>query len=163
MAPIGNIGDNLNPADRIRPQDKLESSRADRARGKTSAPAAEGTPRADSIDISPAGRELANVDLEISRARQELRELSARDEGRVAELRARIEEGEFDRPEVSVTVAETIVNLPQFRALSEPSPAPRSERVDVAAIAERVNSGQFNTDQVLEQVAVNILNDIGTF
>ncbi|MCH7575562.1 MAG: flagellar biosynthesis anti-sigma factor FlgM [Candidatus Marinimicrobia bacterium] len=164
MAPIHNIGGNIDPADRIRQQDKLQSSKSDRARQPVSTGEAEASAPKDSVNISPAAKELAAINGEVARAQAQLKALGQEDPARVEAIRDRIESGEFDEPEVSETVAGAIARLPQFSGLLDGPVAARSEeRADLALIGERIKSGEFNSAQVLEQVAANILSDIGAF
>ena len=58
-------------------------------------------------------------------------------------------------------VAEAIVTLPQFRSLAESTPeAPRSREIQ-GDIAARIRAGEYDTDEVLDKVAMNILRDMG--
>ncbi|MCH8326946.1 MAG: flagellar biosynthesis anti-sigma factor FlgM [Candidatus Marinimicrobia bacterium] len=164
MVPIHNIGGNVDPAGRIRQQEKLQSSKSDRARQASSTGEAGASAPRDSVDISPAAKELAAVNGEVARAQAHLRSLGEEDPARVEAIRGRIAEGEFDEPEVSDFVAGAIARLPQFSALADgPVVARSEERADLEIISERVKSGEFNSAQVLEQVAANILSDIGAF
>jgi len=59
------------------------------------------------------------------------------------------------------SVAEAISNLPQFRALTESAPETPQTRELRGDIAQRIRSGQYESDEVLDRVAINILRDIG--
>ena len=164
MAPISNIDGNINPADRVRQQEKLQSSKSDRARQASTSGDVGATASRDSVNISPAAKELAASDGEVARAQAHLQALRQEDSAKIAEIRGRLEAGEFDEPEVTEFVANTIARLPQFSALVDGPVAARSEpRPDLKAIAGRIETGEFNSSQVLEQVASNILTDIGAF
>ncbi len=164
MAPVHNIGNNINPAERLKEQERVQTARSQRG-GKSSASSdvqSSVAPR-DSVSISSAAQQLAAGGSEISRIQEQLGALREEDSARIAVLRERIESGEFERPEITAAVAETISSLPHFRALQyEPQDIPR-EPIDLVAVETRVRSGQFESDQVLDQVATNILNDIGAF
>jgi len=163
MAPVNNIGNNINPAERLKQQERVQTAQSERSRksSATSETQSSAAPR-DSVNISSAAQQLA-AGGEISRIQEQLGALREEDSARIAELRKRIESGEFDRPEITAAVAETISSLPHFRAIGfEPQVISR-EPADLAAIETRVRSGQFDSDEVLDQVATNILNDIGAF
>lgn len=164
MALVNNIGNNLNPVDRAKEQERVQSSKADRARRTSQSQRADSAaaPR-DSVDISSEAKQLAASESEIARLQNQLQALGQRDESKIAEIRQRVENGDFEQPEVVEAVAETIVNLPQFNNLADGSPDVRREPANVDAVAARIQSGDFNSDQILEQVAANILNDIGAF
>ena len=164
MAPVNNIGNNINPADRLKQQERVQTARTERGRQSSAAKETQSSAASpDSVNISSEAQQLAASGGEISRIQEQLGALREENSGQIAELRGRIEAGDFDRPEITAAVAETISSLPPFRALQdEPQEIPR-EPVDLAAIELRVRSGQFDSDQVLEQVATNILNDIGAF
>ena len=83
MAPIHNIGGNIDPADRIRQQDKLQSSKSGRARQPVSTGEAGASAPKDSVNISPAAKELAAINGELARAQAQLLALGQEDPARV--------------------------------------------------------------------------------
>ena len=164
MAAVNNIGDSLNPVDRAKQQDRVQSSKADRAKRQGAPQRADSAAApADSVDISSAAKQLAASDSDIARLQDQLQSLGQPDEARIADVRQRIENGDFEQPEVAEAVAETISGLPQFRNVPDESTGATRESADVNSISDRIQSGEFDSDQILERVAVNILNDIGAF
>ena len=162
MAPIENIGSNLPPVDRLKQRDRVGSARPEKGGqpGQVGPLAAQGS-RGDKAESSTTAKKLAESQGEVARFQELLHSLRNEDPGKLSALRQRIDEGEFNLPVVQAQVAETIGRLPQFQSLLEkPSGAPPSRRL-TNSIQDRISTGQFQTDEVLQQVAVNILNEIG--
>lgn len=162
MAPIENIGNNLPPVDRVKQRERVDSSRPEKVKqqGQADNLAATGL-RGDTVDISSAGKRLAESQGEVARFQDLLHSLRNEDPDKLSAIRQRIDDGEFNRPVVQEQVAETISQLSQFRVLlEEPSDAPSRSQL-TGSIQDRIRAGQYQTEEVLEQVAVNILNEIG--
>ena len=101
MTPIKNIGEPVSP-DRLKEQDRIRQSRSDRAgpsRSTSEADAASTTSRADSVNISPRAKRLAETASDVTHFQDVLK--SMRDEGSEQRLvlRPKIEPGELDKPE----------------------------------------------------------------
>lgn len=162
MAPINNIGSGL-PADRVRQQDRVNPGKGDKVSesAKSGEPVSTNAPK-DSVDISPAALRLAEESHEVARFQQILRSIQEEERPELEQVRARIEQGDYDRPEVFERVAEAIVNLPPFAEIAEVDNVDTSERAaHIAAVQQRVDSGSYDSDRVIQQVASNILRDIG--
>ncbi len=163
MAPIKNIANDIGSSERLRQQDRVSSPQSGKA--KRQGQVKEDAPveaRKDSVDISSAGRELAQTrSTETARYQELLASLSDGDGEKTQRIRSRIAQGEFDKPEVLESVAGAISNLPAFRSFAS-APASADSREVLGAIAKRVRDGEYNSDEVLGRVAVNILKDIGT-
>ena len=160
MAPIKNVGGSVSP-ERLREQERVRESSAKRAKQPGRTDSASATTRADTVDISPAAQRMADASSDVSRFQDMLQSLRTEDTGQVAEMRQRVEAGEFDKPEVLERVSEAILNLPHFvTSDEEAAPLPRLED-QINSIQDRVQSGSYQTDQVLEQVATAIIRDIG--
>ena len=160
MAPIKNIGP-VNP-ERLREQERVRESRSGQVKrqGRTDEAAAS-TSRADSVDISPTAQRMAETSSDVSRFQDVLQSYRAENTEQVAEIRQRAAAGEFDQPEVLEKVSEAIMMLPNFVTASETAaPAPRSEE-ELQSIQSRIQSGGYQTDQILEQIATSIIRDIG--
>jgi hypothetical protein len=159
MAPINNIGSGL-PADRVRQQDQVNTRKGDKVRERAGSAerVASDAPK-DSVDISPAALRLAEGSQEVARFQQILHSLQEEERPELDQVRARIAQGEYDRPEVFEQVADAIASLPPF---AEADNVDASERAaQVAEVQQRVESGQYDSDRVIQQVASNILRDIG--
>ncbi len=165
MTPIKNIGEPVSP-DRLKEQDRVRQSRSDRAgrAGRTSeSDAAAPTTRADSVDISPTAKKLAESANDVTHFQDVLRSMRNEGSEQIIELRQRIQTGEFDKPEVLERVSEAILMLPHFVRFEEKSePVPRSDE-ELALIRDRVQSDRYQSEQVWQQVANAIIRDIGTF
>ncbi len=162
MASIENIGSNLPPVDRLKQRDRVDSSRPGNVKqqGQADHLATTGLGE-DTVEISSAAKQLAQSQGEVALFQDLLHSLRNEDPDKLSAIRQRIDDGEFDRPVVQEQVAETITQLPQFRALlEEPSDAPSSSQL-TDSIQDRIRTGQYQTEEVLQQVAVNILNEIG--
>ena len=162
MAPIENIGSNLPPVDRLKQRDRVDSAHPEKVRqqGQADRLAAQGI-RGDTVEISSTAKKLAESQDEVARFQDLLHNLRNEDPDKLSGRRQRIDEGEFNRPVVQAQVAETISQLPQFRSLLEgPSDAPSSSQL-TGSIQDRIRAVRFQTEEVLQQVAVNILNEIG--
>ena len=162
MAHIENIGGNPPPVDRLKQRDRVDSSRPGNVNqpGQADRLAAQGV-RGDTVEISSTAKKLAGNQDEVARFQDLLHSLRNEDPDKLSALRQRIDEGEFNQPVVQSQMAETISQLPQFRGLLEgPSDAPSSSQL-IGSVQDRIRSGQFQTEEVLQRVAVNILNEIG--
>jgi hypothetical protein len=95
---------------------------------------------------------------DMARYQEMLGELKNENGDKVANVQERIAQGAYDEPVVLEKVAEAISDLPQFRALAEGTPESRELQGDIAA---RIRRGEYNSEDVLERVAINILRDIG--
>ncbi|UCD38492.1 MAG: flagellar biosynthesis anti-sigma factor FlgM [Fidelibacterota bacterium] len=162
MAPIKNIVSDVASTERLKQQERVSTTRTDKAKKQGSvreSTAAES--RSDTVDISSTARELAEARRsDIARYQEMLGSLQNEDSEKLQGIRERIAQGEFNEPAVLERVAEAISDLPQFQALAEGTPAPESRgiRGDIAA---RIRSGEYETEEVLDRVAMNILRDIG--
>lgn len=166
MTPIKNIGEPVSP-DRLKEQDRIRQSRSERvgSSGRTSeSDAASTVSRADSVDISPSAKKLAETANDVTRFQDVLRSMRNEGSEQILELRQRIETGEFDKPEVLERVSEAILRLPNFVRFEEKSEpvAARSDK-ELALIRDRVQSNRYQSEQVWQQVANAIIRDIGAF
>ena len=162
MAPIKNIGHDVAAAERLRQQERLSSTRSEKAQkqGQAQESTKTGSPQ-DTVDISSTARQLAETRTsDTARYQELLANLEANGE-KTRSIRARIDQGDFNRPEVLESVAESISNLPSFRNLAASPAASPDSRGILGAIARRIRSGDYNSDEVLDKVAINILRDIG--
>ena len=162
MAPIKNIGQDVASSERLRQQGRVSSERSEKAKkqGQAQESAKAESPR-DTVDISSTARQLAETrSSDTARFQELLANLNANGE-KTQSVRARIDLGEFNRPEVLESVAEAIGNLPSFRALATSPAASPDSRGVLGAIAQRARSGDYNSDDVLDKVAINILRDLG--
>ena len=163
MTPIKNIASDVASSERVRQQERVSTSRSDKA--KKQAPATESAKvesRKDTVDISSAARQLAETRTsETARYQAILATFKGGNGQKARNVQARIAQGEFDKPEVLESVADAISNLPQFRSLATGALASADSRGVLGAIAQRIRSGQYNSDEVLDRVAMNILRDIG--
>lgn len=160
MAPIKNIVSDVASSERLRQQERVSSTRSEKAKKqgstKESAPA---EPRKDKVDISSTARELAESRRsDMARYQEMLGALKSEDGEKLANVQERIAQGAYEEPAVLERVAESIANLPQFRALAEGAPESREVQGDIAA---RIRRGEYDSEEVLERVAINILRDIG--
>ncbi len=162
MAPVNNIGSGL-PPDRVRQQDRVNTRKGEKVpEGAKGAERITPDAAKDSVDISPAGIRLAEESNEVAKFQQILRSIELEERPELEEVRARIDQGEFDRPEVFEQVADAIASLPPFAEIAEVDNIDASERAaQIAAVQQRVESGQYDSDRVIQQVASNILRDIG--
>lgn len=162
MAPIENIGSNLPPVDRLKQRERVDSSRPEKVKqqGQADDLAATGL-RGDTVEISSTAKKLAENQDEVARIQDLLHSLRNEDPDKLSAIRQRIDDGEFNRPVVQEQVAETISRLPQFRSLLEEPPDATSSSQLTGSIQDRIRAGQFQTEEVLQRVAVNILNEIG--
>ena len=162
MGPVKNIGNDVAASERLRQQERVSSGRSEKA--KQQGQAQEGAPAKpvrDTVDISTTARQLAETrSTDTARYQELLANLTANGE-KTRSVRARIDRGDFDRPEVLESVAEAIGNLPSFRALATSPAASPDSRGILGAIAQRARSGDYNSDDVLDKVAINILRDLG--
>ena len=162
MAPINNIGSGL-PADRVRQQDQVTTRKGEKAQaGAGNTERIPSDAPKDSVDISPAALRLAEETHEVAKFQQILHSLREEERPELEDVRARVEQGDYDRPEVFERVAEAISNLPPFAEIAEDDSVDSSERAaQIAAVQQRVESGQYESDRVIQKVASNILRDIG--
>ena len=165
MTPIKNIGEPVSP-DRLKEQDRIRQSRSDgvgRSARTSEADGASATGRADSVNISPRAKKMAETASDVTRFQDVLKSMRNEGSEQILELRHRIETGEFDKPEVLERVSEAILMLPNFVSFKEKAePVTRSDQ-ELALIRDRVQSGNYQSEQVLEQVASAIMRDIGAF
>ncbi len=159
MAPINNIGSGL-PADRVRQQDRVNTRKGDKVqeRAGNAERISPDAPK-DSVDISPAALRLAEESHEVARFQQILHSIQEEEHPELDQVRARIAQGEFNRPEVFEQVADAIASLPPFAEADSIDASDRAAQI--AALQQRVESGQYDSDRVIQQVASNILRDIG--
>ena len=164
MAPIKNIVSDIASSERLRPQERVSTTRSGKAKKQGQArESATVESRGDTVNISTAARQLAETrGTQVAQYQEMLQALKSEDGDKVQNVQQRIAQGEFNEPAVLETVAEAISNLPQFRALTESAPETPRTRELRGDIAQRIRSGQYETDDVLDRVAINILRDIGT-
>ena len=132
MTPIKNIVQDITSANQLREQERVQSSKTQKLKreGQTKEADAAKSAASDSVNISPAARQLAESQSEVARYQEQLQALREESNGRIAQIRERISQGEFDQPQVLEGVAEAIVRLPQFQSLAEQgTEAPRSREV----------------------------------
>lgn len=163
MAPIKNIVGDVASPERLGQQERVSSTRPGKA--KRQGQARESTAvesRGDTVDISSAARQLAETrDSQIARYQEMLQALRSENGDKLQSVRQRIAQGEFNEPAVLESVAEAISSLPQFRALSESAPETPRGRELMGDIAQRIRSGEYDSEDVLDRIAMNILRDIG--
>ena len=163
MAPIKNIVGDVASTESLRHQERVSSTRSGKA--KKQGQVREGAavePRGDSVSISTAARELAETrDSQTARYQEMLQALRNENGDELQSVRQRVAQGEFNEPAVLESVAGAISNLPQFRALSESAPKTPQSRELLGAIAQRIRSGQYDSEEVLDRIAMNVLRDIG--
>jgi len=163
MAPIKNIVGDVSSTERLGQQERVSSTRSGKA--KKQGQARESTAvesRGDTVDISSAARQLAETrDSQIARYQEMLQTLRNENGDELQSVRQRVAQGEFNEPAVLESVAEAISNLPQFRALSESAPETPQSRELTGAIAQRIRSGQYDSEEVLDRIAMNVLRDMG--
>ncbi|MFC1481113.1 hypothetical protein ACFL6E_02580 [Candidatus Neomarinimicrobiota bacterium] len=162
MTPVNNIGSGL-PADQVRQQDRVNTRKGEKVPESTGSGERIAADAAkDSVDISPAALRLAEESQEVARFQQILRSIQEEERPELDQVRARIVQGEFNRPEVIEQVAGAIASLPPFAEFAEADNVDASAReAQIAAVQQRVESGQYDSDRVIQQVASNILRDIG--
>ncbi|MBA7655337.1 hypothetical protein ES703_63241 [subsurface metagenome] len=163
MAPIKNIVSDVSSTERLGHQERVSSTRSGKAKKQDQARESTAVEsRGDTVDISSAARQLAETrDSQIARYQEMLQTLRNENGDELQSVRQRVAQGEFNEPAVLESVAEAISNLPQFRALTESAPETSRTRGLRGDIAQRIRSGQYETDDVLDRVAINILRDIG--
>ncbi len=163
MAPIKNIVSDVASSERLRPQERVSTTRAGKAKKQGQArESATVESQGDTVNISTAARQLAETrDTQLARYQEMLQSLKSEDGDKVQNVRQRIAQGEFNEPAVLEGVAEAISNLPQFRTLTESAPETPQTRELMGDIAQRIRSGQYDSDEVIDRVAINILRDIG--
>lgn len=162
MASIENIGSNLSSVDRLKQRDRVDASSSAKVKQQGQAADLSATElRGDTAEISSAGKKLAENQGEVARFQDLLHSLINEDPDKLSAIQQRIDEGEFNRPVIQEQVADTISQLPQFQALLEESPDIPSRSQLTGSIQDRIRAGQFQTEEVLQRVAVNILNEIG--
>ena len=153
----------LPTVDGLKQRDRVDSDHPAKVRqqGQAERLAAQGI-RGDTVEISSTAKKLAGSQDEVARFQDLLHSLRNEDPDKLSALRQRIDEGEFNQPVVQAQVAETISQLPQFRSLLEgPSDAPSSSQL-TGSSQDRIRPGRCKTEEVRQQVAVSILNQIGT-
>lgn len=164
MVPIKNIGNTLPLTDRLKQRDRVDSPRHEKTSRTGSEPKSTGevTDR-DTINISSEAKQLAENPSEVAQFQDILHGLRNEDTGRIAQIREKITNGDFNRPEVLESVSTAISGLAQFSGIAERTgPAILSEAA-VNSVSERIRSGHYQSDVVLQEVATNILADIGAF
>ncbi|UCH61698.1 MAG: flagellar biosynthesis anti-sigma factor FlgM [Fidelibacterota bacterium] len=163
MAPIKNIVGDVPSPERLKPQDRVSTTRSDKAKKQGQArESATVESRGDTVNISTAARQLAETrDTQMAQYQDMLQALKSEDGDKVKNVQQRIAQGEFNEPAVLESVAEAISNLPQFQALTESAPETSRTRELRGDIAQRIRSGEYESDDVLDRVAINILRDIG--
>jgi len=163
MAPIKNIVQDIASSERLRQQERISQTRADKTKkGSQAREGASVESRQDKVDISSAARELAETrGSDTARYQEMLAALRSENGDRIRDVQERIAQGEFNQPEVLAKVAQAISDLPQFRALSGGAPAGPESRGLRGDLAQRIRSGMYNSDEVLDRIAMNVLRDIG--
>ena len=158
MAPINNIPDRIPGADRLR-QERVERTTrpADLGKSESSAPARQ----PDQVQISTQARELAQQSSdEIARYQAELQGLASADPARINQLRERIERGDFDQTAVIERVADSLLRLPVFDAVTGTTDATGTQP-DLEAVSARVAEGVYRSNDILDVVARQVINEIG--
>ncbi len=163
MAPIKNIVSDVVASERLKAQERVTTTRSGKAKKQGQArESATVESHGDTVNISTAARQLAETrGSQMARYQEMLQALKSDDGDKVQNVRQRIAQGEFNEPAVLESVAEAIGDLPQFRALTEGTPETPRTRELMGDIAQRIRSGQYESDEVLDRVAINILRDIG--
>ena len=163
MAPIKNIVSDVASSERLKPQERVSTTRSGKAKKQGQArESATVESHGDTVNISTAARQLAETrGSQMARYQEMLQALKSDDGDKVQNVRQRIAQGEFNEPAVLDGVAEAISNLPQFQALTEGAPETPQTRELMGDIAQRIRSRQYDSDEVIDRVAINILRDIG--
>jgi hypothetical protein len=163
MTPIKNIVSDIASSERLKQQERVSPTRTDKTK-KQEQPTREGAavePRKDTVDISTTARELAETrGNDVARYQEVLAALRNNESEKMQVARQRIAEGAYNEPAVLERVADAIVTLPQFRSLAPSAPEPGSREVQ-GDVAARIRSGEYDTEEVLDKVAMNILRDMG--
>lgn len=163
MTPIKNIVSDIASSERLKQQERVAPTRTDKTKKQQPAQkSATVEPRKDTVDISSTAREMAETrGSDVARYQEMLSSMRNDESEKLQTVRQRIAEGTYNEPAVLDRVAEAIVTLPQFRAMAESTPeAPKSREIQ-GDIAARIRAGEYDTDEVLDKVAMNILRDMG--
>ncbi|MFC1746875.1 flagellar biosynthesis anti-sigma factor FlgM [Candidatus Neomarinimicrobiota bacterium] len=162
MVPIKNIGNSLpQQTERLKERDRIQPARPENTRSGSNVSKPDEVTAKDSVSISSEAKQLAEKQSEVSQFQNLLQGLGPADSNRIEDIRTRVNAGEFDSPEVLAGVSEAISRLPQFSEVDRSSGSQNLNEATISAFAERIRSGQYQTDGVLQQVASGILSDIG--
>lgn len=163
MAPIKNIVSDIASTERLKQQEQVAQTRTDKTKKQQSTrEGAAVEPRKDTVDISSTARELAQTrGSDVARYQEMLAGMRNDESEKMQTVRQRVAEGAYNEPAVLEKVADAIVTLPQFRSLAESAPeTPRSREI-LGDVAARIRAGEYDTEDVLDKVAMNILRDLG--
>ena len=116
----------------------------------------------DSVAISGAAKKLAESHGKIGQYRDQLRSIQEQNATRVAQVKQKVVQGAYNNPKVLEDVAATISRLPHFRSLANKSAQDTAQRRELlGSIAERVRSQSYDSSDILDKVAVKIINEFG--
>lgn len=165
MNPINNIPGLPQELKRFEKEDELRRVDTKKESGKGKISDSKSSNGVDKVKISTAGKKLLQQKMEISRYLNEIKNLETKSQKEIQNVQQKIANDYYSKTEVINKIAESIIKLPTFQNIVKKNTKKDSGNVlskldddRLAEIQEKIKKGKYNTQEVIDVIAEQILN-----